>query len=100
IYLVVILICLLVIHFVLKASPLGKTYPISLIKFGVMICGFSTLFNLLISHSGETVFFSLPERWPLVGGNYTLEAAIYGFSNGMILFNILMAFAVFNQALA
>lgn len=99
IYMVVILMCLLVIHFVLKASPLGKTYPISLINFGLTICGFSTLFNLLISHSGETVFFSLPAHWPLIGGNYTLEAAIYGLSNGMILVNILIAFAVFNQAL-
>lgn len=98
-YLSLILLCLLIVYFVVIGSVDSSTYPVSLLRFGIMICGFSTVFNLLISHIGETVLFSLPESWPLLGGNYTLEAAIFGLLNGLVLFAILAAFAVFSQAL-
>jgi len=98
-YLLLILLCLLVVHYVIAGATPGNAYPFSLLRFGFLIGGFSTLFNLLVSHVGETVLFSLPKSWPLVGGNYTLEAATYGLLNGLILFNILVAFAVFSQAL-
>lgn len=98
-YLSLILLCLLIVHFMLSVSVERSVYPVSLLRFGIMICGFSTIFNLLISHVGETVLFSLPESWPLLGGDYTLEAALFGLVNGLVLFAILVTFTVFNRAL-
>ena len=98
-YLTLILVCLFVVYFSLESSTEREAYPVSLLRFGLVICGFSTLFNLIISHFGETVFFTLPERWPLIGGSYTLEAAAYGLTNGLVLFGILSAFTIFSQAL-
>ncbi|HWQ83126.1 MAG TPA: hypothetical protein VN363_01090, partial [Anaerolineales bacterium] len=98
-YLILILVCLLVIYFVIEGSVEKSAYPLSMLRFGLMICGFSTVFNLLVSHFGETIFFSLPQAWPLIGGAYTLEAAVYGLTNGMVLFGILIVFTIFSQAL-
>lgn len=98
-YLALIVFCLLINYLILESSFRSGAYPLSLPRFGVMICGFSTVFNLLISHNGETVLFSLPQPWPLIGGRYTLEAAVYGLTNGLILFSILLVFTIFNQVL-
>ncbi len=98
-YLTLILFCLLVNYFILEASFQKGAYPLSLLRFGLMICGFSTVFNLLTSHNGATVIFSLPQAWPLIGGSYTLEAAVYGLTNGLVLFGILLVFTIFSQVL-
>lgn len=57
---------------------------------------FSTLFNLLTAHFGQSALFFLPEAWPLVGGPITLEAAAYGFLSGLRLVTLLSFFTTFN----
>ena len=47
--------------------------------------------NLLSVHNGATVLFALPSSWPLLGGRFTLEAALYGALNGLALALILSA---------
>ena len=98
-YLVLILVCLLINFLLIEGVSQREAYPFSLLRFGIIVCGLSTLFNLLISHNGETVFMHLPETWPLIGGVYTIEAALYGLTNGLILSGILIAFTNINQAL-
>ncbi|MEA3336502.1 MAG: energy-coupling factor transporter transmembrane component T [Chloroflexota bacterium] len=78
-----------------KAPPL----PMSLWRFGLIIVVFSALFNAFTSHFGATVLFSLPESWPLIGGEITLEGLVFGVLNGLVLAGFLAAFTVLNLAL-
>lgn len=68
-------------------------------RISLMILTFSTLLNMLMAHLGQTVLFALPAEWPLIGGIYTLEAAIYGFLNGLRLVTLLSLFFGFNVIL-
>lgn len=61
-----------------------------------LILLFSTFFNFLTAHFGETVLYTLPAGWPLIGGPLTLEAAVYGFINGLRLVTMLSFFLAFN----
>jgi len=58
------------------------------------LIGLATLWNFLSVRVGETVLFSLPSDWFLIGGNYTVEAALFGALNGLALGIILSAFAI------
>jgi energy-coupling factor transport system permease protein len=59
----------------------------------------ATLFNMLTSHFGDTLLFNIPGKIPLLSGRVTLEAAVYGLINGLILTGILVGFSVLNQAI-
>ena len=65
-------------------------------RIAALILFFSTLFNLLTAHFGQTVIIDLPANWPLIGGNITLEAAVYGFLSGLRLVTLLSFFLAFN----
>ena len=69
-------------------------------RLTAVILLFSTLFNLFSVHIGTTVLFTLPAGWPLIGGDITLEAAAFGFSNGLLLLALLAAFLTFNTAVS
>jgi energy-coupling factor transport system permease protein len=61
--------------------------------------GFSLLvipFNALSVHAGSHVLFSLPDSWPLIGGNITLEAVVWGMTSAMGLLVLLAVFATLN----
>lgn len=66
-------------------------------RITLVILLFSSLFNMLTAHVGQTVLFSLPSAWPLVGGPITLEAAVYGFISGFRLVTLLSFFLAFNM---
>lgn len=68
-------------------------------RLAVVILLFSTLFNMLMAHTGATVLFSLPASWWLIGGPITLEAAVYGFVSGLSLITLLSFFLAFSGAL-
>lgn len=65
-------------------------------RLAAIIITFSTLFNLLLVHFGDTVLLTLPSSWWILGGRLTLEAAIYGAINGLILVALLAVFLTFN----
>jgi energy-coupling factor transport system permease protein len=65
-------------------------------RISVVILLFSTLFNMLTAHVGQTVLLSLPPGWALIGGPITLEAAVFGFLNGLRLITLLSFFLAFN----
>jgi energy-coupling factor transport system permease protein len=77
----------------------GKTGPfqLPLLRLLLIILLFSTAFNLFFVHLGQTVLFSLPAGWPLIGGPITLDAAVYGAINGFMLFTLLVVFLSFNN---
>lgn len=66
-------------------------------RLALVIISFSTLFNLLFVHLGQTTLLTLPEGWPLLGGGLTLESAIYGATNGLMLLTLLVVFMTFSS---
>ena len=77
-----------------RRSPLGQSWG-AFLRLGLSMWLVALAFNLLSTHAGRIVLLTLPRSWPLVGGPITLEAMLYGLSNGATLFAILLVFAAF-----
>lgn len=80
-----------------RRNPLGQSWR-AFLHLGLWAWIVALLFNLFSSHAGNAVFFTLPRRWPLIGGPITLEALLYGLASGGSLFTMLLVFAAFNLA--
>jgi energy-coupling factor transport system permease protein len=98
-YLVIIFMCVLFVGLALRETGTALPRPFSLWKLALWIFIFTTVFNSLTSHFGETVLFTIPGNLPLISGEVTLEAMVYGATNGLILVGMLASFMVLNQAL-
>lgn len=80
----------------LACAPPAGGWRFPFWRVALLILVFSTLFNMLTAHIGRTIVATLPPGWPLVGGPLTLEAAIFGFVNGLRLITLLSFFLAFN----
>lgn len=60
----------------------------------------STAINLHFTHTGQTVLFTLPDKWLLIGGKFTLESVVYGGINGLVIGALYILFNNFNMALS
>jgi energy-coupling factor transport system permease protein len=80
-----------------QETPMAGSWQ-ALLKLGLMIWLITIPFNALMNHQGEVILFSLPERWPLVGGPITLEAVLSGLASGYALWALLFVFAALNLA--
>lgn len=98
-YLLIGLGCIFFVELILQKTGKGMQRLFSPWKLTALIILLATIFNVLTSHYGGTVLFTIPGKLPLVSGNVTLEAIVYGGINGMILAGILMSFTVLNLAL-
>ena len=74
----------------------GQGPRLPLWRLGGAIISFSALFNALFVHVGETVLLRMPASWPLIGGAITLEALVWGASNGLLLLTLLAVFTALN----
>jgi energy-coupling factor transport system permease protein len=54
-----------------------------IIRIATVFAAISILFNVLTVHSGDKVISSLPSGWPIVGGDLTWNALIYGAVSGV-----------------
>jgi len=98
-YVALVLANLAAVRAVIRTAGLGSPpAPLSVGRFGLVVVSFSAIFNALSVHFGQTVLFSLPEVIPFFGGAVTLEALVYGATNGLVLTGLFAAFTVFNQA--
>ena len=98
-YLVLILMCVLFVGIALRQTGAELPGPFPLWKLAGWIILLATLFNALTSHFGATVLFTIPGKLPLISGNVTLEAMVYGATNGLVLTGMLASFTVLNLAL-
>lgn len=98
--LIILLIDLVLIVLLVWVTPPSRKILRTTLRFGFSMLILSTVMNMFISHFGETIFFSLPEKIPLLGGNFTLEALIYGVTNGLILIGIFTLFMILNQVVS
>ncbi len=97
-YSVMLLLIIRIVHKVCALPGTGTEIP--LLRIGVAILIFTTLFNGLTLHIGNTVLFAFPLSWPWVGGPITLEAAVFGMNTGFVLLNLLMIFSAFNEVVS
>jgi energy-coupling factor transport system permease protein len=90
---------LLVVAVVDKAHAPGhrQRAVLSPLRFAAVAVPLSVLFNGLTAHLGDTVLFRLPTWLPLLSGSVTLEALVFGATNGLTLTAIFSGFVVFNQ---
>ncbi len=98
-YLVLILMCVVFVGISLRQAGMEIIRPFSSWKLAAWIILLATLFNGLTSHYGATVLFTIPGRVPLLSGNVTCEALLYGATNGLVLSGMLASFSVLNLAL-
>lgn len=98
-YLLLVLLCVVIVGISVQQSSPGFTRPFSLWKLATWIILLATIFNALTSHFGTTVMFTIPGKLPLISGRITLEAIVYGATNGLVLTGMLASFAVLNIAL-
>lgn len=98
-YLVLILLCVLFVGISLRNAGAELPGRLSLWKLAGWIILLATVFNALTSHYGTTILFTIPGKLPLVSGAVTLEALVYGATNGVVLTGMLASFTVLNLAL-
>ena len=98
-YLLLALGCLALVGAALPDEPSRLPRPFAAWKFMLLLIGLAAAFNALISHYGETILFTIPGQVPLLSGDVTLEALVYGATNGLALAGLLGAFWVLGQAL-
>lgn len=98
-YLILILLCIGIIYLSLDRNDLQPNLLISPLRFALIVVFITTLFNTLTSHFGETILFSIPGDIPLLSGVITLEALVYGMTNGLVLSGFFTGFLVLNRAL-
>ena len=95
-YLVIVLLCAALVRTVHGAA--GAPLPVW--RFGLLVVGFSTVYNALLTHFGASVLFVIPRALPLVGGPVTLEAAAFGASRGLALWALFAVSAVLNDVIS
>ena len=95
-YVIVLLLVAVIVGLVCAPSG-GRRAPLSPLRFAIIAVPLSALFNGLTVHFGDTVLLRLPRWLPLLGGPVTLEALVFGATNGLTLTAIFSGFAVFNQ---
>jgi energy-coupling factor transport system permease protein len=95
-YLIIVLLCAALV----RASHSTNNAPLPVWRFGLTVIAFSTFYNALLTHFGNTELLTLPRALPLVGGPVTLEAAAFGMARGLALWTLLAVSAVFNDVLS
>jgi energy-coupling factor transport system permease protein len=94
-YLIIVLMCAALVR---VNAGTGNSMPVW--RFGLSVIVFSTFYNALLTHFGDTVLVMLPRAIPLIGGPVTLEAAAFGASRGLALWAILAVSSTFSDVLS
>jgi len=81
------------------ATVLPRDAP-GLFRLILPILGLTTFWNLATVHTGETVLLTLPRWVPLLGGPLTLEAMLWGLTNGLALSALFALFLTLNGAIS
>lgn len=67
-----------------------------LVRFALGLALLVIPFNALNAHAGKHVIVQLPHQWPLIGGNITWEAVLWGASTALGLLVLILLFAAFS----
>ena len=67
------------------------------IKIGLLVAGMTIAFNLLTAHAGDQTLTHLPSRIPIIGGEITGNAFVYGLSTAAAILTLIVTAAVFGS---
>lgn len=95
-YLMLALLAVAVIRSHIEEDNLSRTLPVW--RLGMFMIVVAVLWNALTVHYGETLLLTLPAALPLIGGRVTLEAVVFGFTNGLAVWLFFAAFSTFSLA--
>ena len=70
---------------------LNKKQSVSDFKLSLIMLVLVSLFNMLFVHYGDTTLFTLGNT------QFTLEALLYGFNQGMVLSSVIIWFVAFSK---
>jgi len=98
-YLVLILFVLQIVYLMIAEQGDEAQLFVNPIKFTLFVVFTTAIFNVFTNHFGDTVLFTIPGKIPLLSGVVTLEAFVYGMTNGLILSGMLTTFSILNLAL-
>lgn len=60
------------------------------VRIATILLAIGVLFNVLTVHSGDRVMVTIPHSWPLIGGDLTLNALVYGVISGLAFIILLL----------
>jgi energy-coupling factor transport system permease protein len=95
-YLIIVLLCAALVR---VGFSTGDS-PLPVWRFSLTVVAFSTFYNALLTHFGNTVLLTLPRSLPLVGGPVTLEAAAFGASRGLALWTLFAVSTLINDVIS
>jgi energy-coupling factor transport system permease protein len=91
-----VLLAVVAMHYLAPRDPGPESGWRSLVRIAAGLALLVIPFNALSAHAGEHVITRLPRTWPLIGGNITWEAVLWGVSTALGLLCLIVAFAVLN----
>ena len=97
-YLALALLAVAVVRAQLDDDNSSRSLPVW--RLGLTMIVIAMSWNALTAHYGETVLLALPSALPLVGGPITLEALVFGLTNGLAIWLFFAAFSTFSLAVS
>jgi energy-coupling factor transport system permease protein len=98
-HLILVILCIAIVYVTVSSTEDAPYQLTSPFRFAGVVVLLSVLFNAATVHLGDTVLLHLPEGLPIIGGPITMEAVVFGLTNGLVLTGIFLAFATLGQAL-
>lgn len=96
-YLTLLWLCIAVVNIVTREEDNTVWNSLWTLWASLAILPMSAIFNALTTHFGRVVLFTIPGNIPLISGIVTLEALVYGLTNGLVLSVVINAFWTFNR---
>lgn len=84
---------LLVIVLVVRAICGGGEGYAWLVRIVAVFVSIGVIFNLLTVHTGDRTFATIPDAVPIIGGDLTLNALVFGIASGLAIFVIVLVWS-------
>jgi energy-coupling factor transport system permease protein len=88
--LLVTLLCVLIVRVAVGRSTEGGPSMAGLIKLAAVFVAIGVVFNVLTVHSGDRVLTTIPKSLPLIGGDVTLNAVVFGVLGGVAVLSLVI----------
>jgi energy-coupling factor transport system permease protein len=84
------LFCVVIVRMAIGRSTESGPSTAGLIKLAAVFVAIGVMFNVLTVHSGDRVLATIPESAPLIGGDVTLNAVVFGILGGVAVLSLVI----------
>jgi len=88
--LIVTLLSVIIVRVAVGRSGQSGPSTLGLIKLAAVFVAIGVVFNVLTVHSGDVVLATIPDSLPLIGGDITLNAVVFGILGGMAVLSLVI----------